>query len=353
MRRFMLYTLVLMLVLPITAPVRFTAAQQSDEEIIQQMEALALRIHLHNTLSGDLTVWPGGTLGTATDLKPTWPLGDVLNGWTFEGLGKGQTGIAFDDFTRPMLVNFWASWCPPCVQEFPLLTDIALAPDKFPYDVVFVNTWDEERSALNFLTQQPAGLTVGIDPDGRLLSTVESMGIPTSILLDAQQRVIVMQVGNYTSVQAALFDLLARYPDLYTGSFDPTDQEEPEHFVEIQPVDPAQVVPVVYGQEVTGTISDDAVQTVYEFEGHAGDLVTARIEAFAIRPGVWALEPYVVLLAPDGSYLAESRDFLYEPYAQVQSVELPENGTYQVIATRYMGIDGVSSGDFVLYVSVE
>ena len=63
------------------------------------------------------------------------------------------------------------------------------------------------------------------------------------------------------------------------------------------------------------------------------------------------LEPYVVLLAPDGSYLAESSDFLYETFAQVGGVELPEDGMYRVVATRYMGIDGVSSGDFTLTVS--
>jgi thiol-disulfide isomerase/thioredoxin len=351
MRRFIITTLALTLVLLSAAPLHFTAAQDSDEKIIQQMEALALRIHLHNAQSGDLTIWPGGTLGTATDLKPTWPLGDPLTGWTIEGLGEGQAAIVFDDFTRPTLVNLWGSWCGPCVQEFPLLAGIALSPEKRPYDVVFVDTWDEEPPALNFLTQQPAGLKVGIDRESSLIQTVGSPGIPTSLLLDAEHRVIAIQVGNYTSVQAALFDLLVRYPEVYTGSFDPTTQDAPEHFVEIQPVDPEQVLPLAYGEDATGTISDETVQTVYEFKGQAGDVVTARVEAVAPAQGNIVLEPYVVLLAPDGSYLAESSDYLYESFAQVGGVVLPEDGMYRVVATRYMGIDGVSSGKFIVRVA--
>jgi hypothetical protein len=90
---------------------------------------------------------------------------------------------------------------------------------------------------------------------------------------------------------------------------------------------------------------------VYEFEGHAGDVVTARVEAVAPAQGNIVLEPYVVLLAPDGSYLAESSDYLYESFAQVGGVVLPEDGMYRVVATRYMGIDGVSSGKFIVRVA--
>jgi hypothetical protein len=63
-----------------------------------------------------------------------------------------------------------------------------------------------------------------------------------------------------------------------------------------------------------------------------------------------ALEPYVVLLTPEGDYLAESSDFLYETYAQVQDVTLPEDGVYTVVATRYMGAIGVSAGNYTLTV---
>jgi hypothetical protein len=72
---------------------------------------------------------------------------------------------------------------------------------------------------------------------------------------------------------------------------------------------------------------------------------------------VWSagrdLEPYVVLLTPDGEYLAESRDFLYEPFAQVQEITLPEDGIYFIVATRYMGAVGISAGEYTLTVTTD
>jgi thiol-disulfide isomerase/thioredoxin len=316
-------------------------AQPTDER--QRIEDIALRIHLHNTRSTDFTVWPGGGLGTNTDIKPTWPLGTPLEGWEFPGLGEGQDNIALDDLTRPTLINIWASWCPPCVQEFPLLMQIALAPEDHAYDVIFVDAYDNESDALNFLsTQRQGGIHVVSDPDGKLAAAVGAVGIPTSILIDEHQNVIAIQIGNYTSVQAALFEILARDPGIYTGHFDPTGRPAPAHFVEIQPVE--ESAPLTYGQTVRGTITGESVQQAYTFEGHAGDVISVRMDARR------ALEPYVVLLTPEGDYLAESSDFLYETYAQVQDVTLPEDGVYTVVATRYMGAIGVSAGNYTLTV---
>ena len=139
-RQKLVYFVGLLIILLALAP--SVIAQAPDET--QQIEAIALRIHLHNTRSTDFTVWPGGDLGTNIAIRPTWPVGEPLEAWTFPGLGEGQSSISLDDLTRPTLINIWAAWCPPCVQEFPLLTQIALAPEDHAFDVVFVNSYDED-----------------------------------------------------------------------------------------------------------------------------------------------------------------------------------------------------------------
>ncbi|MBI5958032.1 MAG: redoxin family protein [Chloroflexi bacterium] len=332
-----------------------TSPSQSgnDAEIKAQMELDALKIHLHNTRSGDLTVWAGGTLGTYLDVKPTWPLFSALPDTALPGLGTEYAGFNLNEFERPTLVNFWASWCGPCVQEFPLLTEVAADPAQHAYDVVFVNSWDEKGPALEFLLNQPEGLNVAVDPEGALLNTLGSIAIPTSVLLDADHRVIAIHVGNYTSVQAALFERLAQNPDLYTTVKDVTAQPAPDHFVEIGSVDLAQAVRITSDERLRGALSGENWLTTYQFEGHAGDVVTVRLEALPVRMNTYSLEPYVILLTPDGRYLAESSDYLYEPFAQIQHITLPEDGLYGVIATRYMGAEGISQGEYSLRLTVQ
>jgi thiol-disulfide isomerase/thioredoxin len=317
--------------------------QSSADADIRKIEDLALRVHLHNARSTDFAVWAGGDLGTNVAIRPSMLVGTPLKGWEFPGLGDDQAPVSLDDLTRPTLINIWASWCDPCVEEFPLLTQVALASDDHAYDVIFVDSFEDEQAGLNFLSTQKSGVHVVSDPEGTLASAIGTFGIPASILIDEHQNVIAIQIGNYTSVQAALFEILARDPGAYTGHFDPTGQPAPAHFVEVQPVEEA--IPIQYGELVKGMITDESVQQAYTFEGHAGDVISVYMDA---RP---ALEPYVVLLTPEGDYLAESSDFLYETYAQVQDVTLPEDGVYHIVATRYMGADGVSAGAYTLVVT--
>jgi thiol-disulfide isomerase/thioredoxin len=317
--------------------------QSSADTDTPKIEDLALRVHLHNALSGDFAVWAGGDLGTNVAVRPSLPVGTPLRGWEFPGLGDDQAPVSLDDLTRPTLINIWASWCDPCVEEFPLLTQVALALDDHAYDVIFVDSFEDEQAGLNFLSTQKPGVHVVSDPEGTLASAIGTFGIPASILIDEHQNVIAIQIGNYTSVQAALFEMLARDPEAYTGRFDPAGQPAPAHFVEIQPVEESEALS--YDGPVAGTITSDNVQQAYAFAGRAGDVVSVRMDAR--QP----LEPYVVLLTPEGDYLAESSDFLYETYAQVQDITLPEDGVYTVVATRYMGTDGISAGVYTLTVT--
>jgi hypothetical protein len=218
---------------------------------------------------------------------------------------------------------------------------------------VFVNTWDEKGPALAFLFNQPAGLQVAVDAEGALLNALGSAAIPTSVLLDADHRVIAMHVGNFTSAQAALFAQIAQHPDLYPAAFDPAALPEPDHLVEIGSPDLDGAERFAPGDRPQGELSDERWWAAYQFEGQAGQVVTVRMDALSVRTQVYTLEPYVILLTPDGRYLVESSDYLYEPFAQVQNITLPEDGLYTVIATRYMGAEGISQGEFRLRLTAQ
>jgi thiol-disulfide isomerase/thioredoxin len=362
----MLVCVIAVVILGVFSPVHADRPAQDDPAA--KLEALAIRTYAHNALSGDFTVINGADLGTVIELKPTLEQGSIWDAsWTLSGLGEGQEDFSLADIERPTLINLWASWCGPCRMEFPLLLEVALNPDDHAYDVVFVNTLDEGadvaeatvQSELARMTDDASGLRFLFDANDTLMEEVGSLGIPTSILVDTDGTVLALQVGNFTSVQAAMFEIIAQNPDISVGPLDTDSITPPDQFVEFQPFEAADAAPIVYGDEVSGTIDSENVQQVYSFEGRKGDVVSVVMDAELLPHGdaagdqldVSTLEPYVLLLGPDGDVVAESSDFLYEVFAQVADVTLPADGVYTVVATRYMNVDGISAGNYTLTVT--
>ena len=77
-----------------------------------------------------LALWQGGVLreqvadsGGAVPAALPWRSPSVAEDTAFERLGGGELRLA-DYRGRVLLLNFWASWCPPCLKEFPLLLEL-------------------------------------------------------------------------------------------------------------------------------------------------------------------------------------------------------------------------------------
>lgn len=97
----------------------------------------------------------------------------------------GQLVEYFDG--RPMVVNLWASWCPPCVREMPMLEE---AENDHP-DVrfVFINQREHPDLVTEFLSQHSLKLdTVLLDASGGFSSAVGAHAMPTTLFFDADAR---------------------------------------------------------------------------------------------------------------------------------------------------------------------
>ncbi|HEX3050435.1 MAG TPA: TlpA disulfide reductase family protein [Aggregatilineaceae bacterium] len=325
MSRFLTRLIVIVLLVGLL-PTSSGYAQADDTD---EFEALALRVHLLNQRSGDFTTLPGIELGDPdSQVKPAWPYEKKLTGW--------------DDLERPTLLNIWASWCGPCVQEFPHLTKIALAPDDHAYDVIFINSLETANDAKRFLADQPDGIQIKMDPDGVLLNTVGSVGIPTNILVQPDGTVLAIHVGSFTNAHAALFEFVALHPG--EGSFDPADYADVEPTAEIAEFEANDALPIAFDEPIEGELSDDLFQQVYQFEGKAGDIVSAQVSRASDD-----LEPYVILLDENGERLAEPAEYYYyDPAVKLDGVILPEDGTYFLVVTRFLEADGLSHGSYTL-----
>jgi thiol-disulfide isomerase/thioredoxin len=83
-----------------------------------------------------------------------------------------------------VLLNFWATWCPPCVEEIPSLGRLqALFEDK-PFRILSVNVGEPEAKVRAFLAQVPAAFSILLDPEGTAVKPWQLRAFPLTFLLD-------------------------------------------------------------------------------------------------------------------------------------------------------------------------
>lgn len=100
------------------------------------------------------------------------------------------TAVAAEDFDlsryvgRVVYLDFWASWCGPCVQSFPALAALQARYGDDGFVVVAINLDRDRKAADRFLEKHPVPFDVVYDPKGTLAEKWDIEVMPTSFLLD-------------------------------------------------------------------------------------------------------------------------------------------------------------------------
>ncbi len=95
---------------------------------------------------------------------------------------------------RVVLVNFWATWCPPCRQEFPSLGRARQLFKPEEFEILAVNV-DEDLETARAFAGTP-GFPVLLDPNAQVTSTWKVAGLPTSFIVDRQGRLAFSITGE-------------------------------------------------------------------------------------------------------------------------------------------------------------
>lgn len=96
---------------------------------------------------------------------------------------------------RPLLINVWASWCPPCRAEMPSLERLAWSDFGQQMAVIGISTDDYVDRALAFLKRSNATLSHYIDRQLELEHMLGASHLPLTVLADAQGRVLLKVPG--------------------------------------------------------------------------------------------------------------------------------------------------------------
>jgi cytochrome c biogenesis protein CcmG/thiol:disulfide interchange protein DsbE len=109
-----------------------------------------------------------------------------------------STQISLSDYAgKPLVVNFFASWCEPCQQETPLLARFYRA-EHGRVAIVGLDESDTQANALSFTRKEAVSYPVGFDPQVVAASAYGVAGLPQTFFLDARHRIVDRVFGAVT-----------------------------------------------------------------------------------------------------------------------------------------------------------
>ena len=138
---------------------------------------------------------------------PAYALGD--SGRAYEGVedfslknleGEAVQLSAVLAQHKLVLLNFWATLCPPCIEETPDLVALQRANRERSFTVLGVNVGESQSRVKNFVSRHLINYPVLLDRQTRVAESYGVVGIPTSILLKSNGEV----VGVYHAVTEKL-----------------------------------------------------------------------------------------------------------------------------------------------------
>ncbi|MFY0992134.1 redoxin family protein [Halomonas sp. C05BenzN] len=161
----------------------------------------ALRRHLLRLIGAMALVVGGASLWlvlvTLAPLGGDMPLRELPD-ITLENL-EGEPVELRSLLGERVVVNLWATWCPPCLREMPLLAE---ADTRDGVSVVVANQGEDLMQVVRYLDEQGLAFRYPLlDPSQELMVRMESPGLPTTVLFDAEGRAVERHVGELSRAQ--------------------------------------------------------------------------------------------------------------------------------------------------------
>ncbi len=96
---------------------------------------------------------------------------------------------------RVVLVNFWASWCEPCEREMPAMERLHGSLPGDAFELVAISIDENSSDVVTFQERMQLSFPILLDPSGRVYAAYQTMGVPESLLIDAEGRIVERYVG--------------------------------------------------------------------------------------------------------------------------------------------------------------
>jgi len=102
----------------------------------------------------------------------------------------GNTVIRDDYKGKVTLVNFWATWCPPCVQEIPSLNRLKQKMSGLAFELISINYAEDNKTILDFMKKINVEFPVLMDQDGNFAKKWNVITYPSTFVIDKNGKII-------------------------------------------------------------------------------------------------------------------------------------------------------------------
>jgi thiol-disulfide isomerase/thioredoxin len=90
---------------------------------------------------------------------------------------------------KVVVLNFWASWCPPCLREMPSLERLRIKMAGRPLEIVALDSAETQEEVEAYLSRMKLGFPVLLDENGSNTRRWKVFALPTTFVLDADSRI--------------------------------------------------------------------------------------------------------------------------------------------------------------------
>ena len=126
----------------------------------------------------------------------------------------GNKSLALEDYRgNVVLLDFWASWCPPCLKSLPMYNDLRREIGTENFEIVAINVDENTEDAKKFLQKHPVSYPIAKDPKGILPGVFGVKAMPTSYIIDKNGVVqyvhAAFKEGDMKKIKAEIKKLIA------------------------------------------------------------------------------------------------------------------------------------------------
>jgi thiol-disulfide isomerase/thioredoxin len=109
---------------------------------------------------------------------------------------------------KVILINFWATWCPPCIHEMPMMEALYIARKDQAFSIWAINMSESQKDVAHFMAQKGFHFPVMLDLEGTATSSYAVQGLPSTYLIDCAGNLLGHVIGILEWTSDATRDLL-------------------------------------------------------------------------------------------------------------------------------------------------